>query len=194
MKVRDLSHFEMPGGKAWVCVNELTFLFDASVFASGSNFSIGLRPPGVDGVQYVAAVNCSRDQLDTICEWDGAFYEWELVYLVHSDCLENLSNVLTSDVNLAVIGMAVDGEWIRFKLAPAEAGDRSSADFNRGLLVGKTSHRGDSSPKQRMDATTKPLPTKVQIIRIFSSRLKPFKKILPNKLVHLAYRALEVIR
>lgn len=194
MKVRDLSHFEMPSGKAWVCVDELTFHFDASVFASGSNFTNSMQPPSVGSVQYVVAINCSQDHLATICEWHGAFYDWELVYLAHSAHLEGLSNVLTAKVNLAVTGLAVEEEWIRLKLAPAEPGDRSSADFNRGLLLGNVNYRRDSSPRQGVEVVAKPHSIKVEIIRVLSSRFKPIKKFLPNKLVHLVYRTLEVIR
>ena len=194
MKVRDLSHFEMPNGKAWVYADELNFNFDASEFASGSKFITSMQPPGDDSVQCVVVVNCTSSELDAICEWDGAFNVWELIYIAHRARLDDFSEILASEANLAVAGVKEQSEWICFKLSLAEPGDRSSSDFNRGLLVASTGYQREKTSLQRMEEATQPLPIESQIIRAISSRLKPIKKFLPNKAVHLAYRTLELIR
>ena len=196
MKVRDLSPFGLPAGRAWVCTENLLFDFDASVLCAGSYFINEIVPPdSLCEVQCVVAVDVDSERIKDIRGWRGAFVDWKLLYWVSRENFNLLLHSLTTNDDLCVVGLNVGEEWIQLQLAPAILSDRSSADLSKGLFAGYRSVKVDRNwcPNQ-VEMYTQPFSLKAQIIRAVATRLKPAKEFLPSKLLHLIYRTLEAIR
>lgn len=198
MKLRSVEQRELPLGPATVLVDDLSYPYDLSHFASGTLFTefteqaehsaqpehLHLNPDA-----WVVGINLDPETLSALAIAAHAAGCSRVSYWVNTAGAKHLNQAVETQSDLAIDGVTPLGEWTVFDLVEATSSDKPGTEFLSGLLTGQ---RLQPPPAEKAPIeNTEPQRSRrgaalAQVVHL----AKPLKPYLPPQVIHLGYKAL----